>query len=36
MTIISFRQSINDAIRLEMRKDESVVLMGEDVAGGAG
>ena len=36
MTIKSFRQSINEAIRLEMRKDENVVLMGEDVAGGAG
>tara|TARA_B100000700_G_scaffold316128_1_gene405160 strand:- start:187 stop:1197 length:1011 start_codon:yes stop_codon:yes gene_type:complete len=36
MSIKSFRQSINEAIRLEMRKDENVVLMGEDVAGGAG
>ena len=36
MTIKSFRESINEAIRLEMRKDENVILMGEDVAGGAG
>ena len=36
MTIKSFRDSINEAIRLEMRKDENVILMGEDVAGGAG
>ena len=36
MTIKSFRESINEAIRLEMKKDENVILMGEDVAGGAG
>ena len=36
MTIKSFKDSINEAIRLEMRKDENVILMGEDVAGGAG
>jgi len=32
---ISFRQAINEAMRLEMRRDPKVILMGEDVAGGA-
>lgn len=32
---ISFRDAINEAMRLEMRRDPTVVLMGEDVAGGA-
>ncbi|RYL94818.1 alpha-ketoacid dehydrogenase subunit beta [Sporolactobacillus sp. THM7-4] len=32
---MSFSDAINDAIRLAMRKDENVILMGEDVAGGA-
>lgn len=32
----SFRQAINEAIALEMRRDPTVILMGEDVAGGAG
>ena len=32
---ISFRDAINEAIRLEMRRDPTVILMGEDVAGGA-
>ena len=32
----SFRQAINEALRQEMRRDPRVVLMGEDVAGGAG
>ena len=36
MTVKSFKDAINEAIRLEMRKDQNVVLMGEDVAGGAG
>ncbi|RYL93168.1 alpha-ketoacid dehydrogenase subunit beta [Sporolactobacillus sp. Y61] len=36
MTVkMSYSDAINDAIRLAMRKDENVVLMGEDVAGGA-
>ncbi|MCX5847071.1 MAG: alpha-ketoacid dehydrogenase subunit beta [Deltaproteobacteria bacterium] len=33
--IISYREAINEAIRLEMRRDSAVILMGEDVAGGA-
>jgi pyruvate dehydrogenase E1 component beta subunit len=33
--IITYREAINEAIRLEMRRDSAVILMGEDVAGGA-
>ncbi|RYM05089.1 alpha-ketoacid dehydrogenase subunit beta [Sporolactobacillus sp. THM7-7] len=32
---MSYSDAINDAIRLAMHKDENVVLIGEDVAGGA-
>lgn len=32
---ITFREAIIEAIRLEMRRDPTVILMGEDVAGGA-
>ncbi len=32
---LTYAQAINEAIRLEMRRDPRVVLMGEDVAGGA-
>ncbi|CAM5768690.1 pyruvate dehydrogenase complex E1 component subunit beta [Labrys miyagiensis] len=32
----SYRQAINEALRQEMRRDPSVVLLGEDIAGGAG
>ncbi|RLC90861.1 MAG: alpha-ketoacid dehydrogenase subunit beta [Chloroflexi bacterium] len=32
---ITFSGAINEAIRLEMRRDPTVILMGEDVAGGA-
>jgi pyruvate/2-oxoglutarate/acetoin dehydrogenase E1 component len=32
---ITFRQAINEAMRLEMRRDSTVILFGEDVAGGA-
>ncbi|MEQ8968602.1 MAG: alpha-ketoacid dehydrogenase subunit beta [Azospirillaceae bacterium] len=32
----SFRQAINEAIRQEMERDERVIVMGEDVSGGAG
>ena len=32
---ISFRDAINEAMRLEMQRDPTVILMGEDVAGGA-
>ncbi|MCW5851490.1 MAG: alpha-ketoacid dehydrogenase subunit beta [Anaerolineae bacterium] len=33
--ILTFREAINEGIRLEMRRDPTVILMGEDVAGGA-
>ena len=33
--VITFREAINEAMRLEMRRDPTVILMGEDVAGGA-
>ena len=32
----SFRQAINEALHQEMERDERVVLMGEDIAGGMG
>lgn len=32
---ISFSEAINEAMKLAMRRDENVILMGEDVAGGA-
>ncbi len=32
---LTFREAINEALRLEMRRDQSVILLGEDVAGGA-
>ncbi len=32
---ISFSAALNEAMRLAMRKDEHVILLGEDVAGGA-
>ena len=36
MSQITFRQAIKDALVLEMRRDDSVILIGEDIAGGAG
>src|SRR5215813_14442863 len=32
----SFREAINEALRLEMRRDPRVIVMGEDNAGGMG
>jgi len=32
---LSMREAINEALRLEMQRDPTVILMGEDVAGGA-
>lgn len=32
----TYREAINEAIRLEMRRDCNIVLIGEDVAGGQG
>jgi pyruvate dehydrogenase E1 component beta subunit len=33
---LTFSQAINEAIRLEMRRDPNIIVMGEDVAGAAG
>jgi pyruvate dehydrogenase E1 component beta subunit len=33
---ITYRQAINEALRQEMERDESVIVMGEDNAGGQG
>ncbi|PTQ12861.1 alpha-ketoacid dehydrogenase subunit beta [Sphingomonas oleivorans] len=33
---ISFKQAINEALDLEMRRDPTVILLGEDIVGGAG
>jgi pyruvate/2-oxoglutarate/acetoin dehydrogenase E1 component len=33
---LTFSQAINEALRLEMRRDPTVIVMGEDVAGAAG
>ena len=33
---LTYSEAVNDAIRLAMRKDPTVILLGEDVAGGAG
>ncbi|MBN1622905.1 MAG: alpha-ketoacid dehydrogenase subunit beta, partial [Clostridia bacterium] len=32
MSVINVRQALNDAIREEMERDESVIIMGCDVA----
>ncbi|MDX3899144.1 MAG: alpha-ketoacid dehydrogenase subunit beta [Sphingobium sp.] len=32
----SYRQALNEALRHEMRRDPRVILIGEDIAGGAG
>ena len=33
---LTFSQAINEALRLEMRRDPNIIIMGEDIAGGAG
>ena len=33
--LITFSEAINDAVRIAMKNDHNVILMGEDVAGGA-
>src|SRR5689334_144598 len=33
---ISFQQAINEALSQEMERDPTVILMGEDIAGGCG
>ena len=32
----TYRESINEALVQEMERDERVILMGEDIAGGQG
>jgi pyruvate/2-oxoglutarate/acetoin dehydrogenase E1 component len=32
---LTFREALNEGIRLEMRRDPMVIMMGEDIAGGA-
>ena len=32
---LTFREAFNEAIRLEMRRDPNVIMIGEDIAGGA-
>ncbi|MCX7356286.1 MAG: alpha-ketoacid dehydrogenase subunit beta [Alphaproteobacteria bacterium] len=32
----SFRAAINEALKLEMRRDKTIIVLGEDVAGGRG
>lgn len=33
---LRYREAINEAIRQEMERDETVIIMGEEIAGGAG
>ncbi len=35
MRQLSFAEAVNEALRLAMQKDDNVILMGEDLAGGA-
>jgi pyruvate/2-oxoglutarate/acetoin dehydrogenase E1 component len=32
----SFRQALNEALKLEMRRDDSIIVIGEDITGGKG
>lgn len=34
--VITYRQAANEGIRQEMRRDPNVIILGEDIAGGAG
>lgn len=36
MPVKTIRQALNEALRAEMRRDPNVIIIGEDVAGGAG
>lgn len=36
MSVKSFREALNEAMRDEMRRDPKVILLGEDIAGGMG
>ena len=33
---IQFREAINECLRQEMERDDTVIIMGEEIAGGAG
>ena len=33
---IQFREAINECLRQEMERDDNVIIMGEEIAGGAG
>ena len=33
---LSYIQAVNEALRQEMERDQSIIIMGEDIAGGAG
>ena len=35
-SIKTYREAINDALRQEMRRDPTIIIMGEEVSGGAG
>jgi hypothetical protein len=35
-SIKTYREALNDAIREEMRRDPTVIVLGEEVSGGAG
>ena len=35
-SVKTYREAINDALRQEMRRDPNVIIMGEEVSGGAG
>lgn len=34
--LLTYREAVNEALRLEMRRDPRIIYLGEDVAGGAG
>ncbi len=36
MPVMNVREAINEALHLEMERDENVIVLGEDVSGGAG
>ena len=36
MAIMTIRDAINETIREAMRRDKDVIMLGEDIAGGAG
>ena len=33
---LTYKAAVNEAIRIAMRKDSNVIMLGEDIAGGAG